>query len=117
VFDNPDVRKCLPEKSAQFSVQVADLPRGDGNVGVEEMMRGLGLSANENNAALRESSPTPSEAEASEDGSDVTPGYKTLDVQVEWACTSLLFYHIPSHSELTIMMIASSMAPPLVHGI
>ena len=98
MFDNPDILKSLPEKSAQFNVQVADLPRDDGNVGVEEMMRGLGLSENENNAALGESSPTPSEAETSKDASDVPPGYKTLDVRVEWACASLLFYHSPSHN-------------------
>ena len=91
------MRKRLPEESAQFSVQVADLPRGDGNVGVEEMMRGLGLSTNENNPALGESSPTLSEVEASKDASDVPPGYKTLDVRVEWARTSLHFCHSPSH--------------------
>jgi hypothetical protein len=79
VYDNPEVRKRLPEgsESAQVSIQVVDLPRSDGNVGIEEMMRGLGLSSNENTDAPHESPRTPAETEASEaskDVSDVSPG-------------------------------------------
>jgi hypothetical protein len=84
VFDNPDVRKLLPESSAQISVQVEDLPRGDGNVGLEDMMRGLGLSTSE-------SPPAATETEASKDASDAPPGYKSLEVRLEWARTSLPF--------------------------
>jgi hypothetical protein len=86
VFDHPNVRKLLPEASAQINVQVVDLPRSDGNVGLEDMMRGLGLPASE-------PPPAPAENEASEDedASDAPPGYKSLDVRVEWARTSLPF--------------------------
>lgn len=99
MFDDPEVRKRLPEASAQVSIQVADLPRSNGNVGIEEMMRGLGLSSNKNTDAPHESEsppPTPAETEASEasetskDARDVPPGYKTLDVRLKWASTSLL---------------------------
>ena len=98
MFDNPEARKRLPEASAQVSIQVADLPRSNGNVGIEEMMRGLGLSSNKNTDAPHESEspPTPAETEASEasetskDARDVPPGYKTLDVRLQWASTSLL---------------------------
>src|SRR6267142_154792 len=87
VFDNPDVRKLLPEASGQISVQVADLPRSDGNVGLGDMMRGLGLSTSE-------SPPAPTETEASkDDASDAPPGYKSLDLRIEWARPSLLFSH------------------------
>ena len=91
MYDNPEARKRLPEASAQVSIQVTDLPRSNGNVGIEEMMRGLGLSSNEKTDAPHESPPTPAETEASKDANDVpTPGYKTLDVRLEWARTSLL---------------------------
>ncbi len=79
------MRKRLPDESAQIKVRVADLPRGDGNVGVEEMMRGLGLSTD-----LGEP-PKPSaegEGEESADVDDVADGFKDLDVRVEWARTS-----------------------------
>ena len=91
VYDSPDVRERVTEESAKISVQIADGPRSDGNVGLEEMMRGLGLSMNENKDAPRESPPAPTETKASNNASDASPGYRTIDVRVDWARTSLLF--------------------------
>lgn len=88
MFDNPDVRKRLPEASAQISVEVPDLPRSDGNVGLEEMMRGLGSSTGDSPPAPTE---TETETEASKDASGAPPGYKSVDLRVEWARTSLPF--------------------------
>ena len=92
VYDSQDVRKRLPEQSAQLRVHVADLPRSNGNVGIEEMTRGLGLSTteNNNNDAPREPQAA-SEEEAPKNDSDASEGYKTLDVRVEWARTFLSF--------------------------
>ena len=42
VYDDPDVGKRLPEENTQITLHVADLPRSDGNVGLEEMMREIG---------------------------------------------------------------------------
>jgi hypothetical protein len=93
VFDDPNVRKRLPEENAQVTLHVADLPRGDGNVGLEEMMRGLGLYTTDNkdlHHSSSNSSPPPTETDPSKNASDAPPeGYKTLDVRVEWARTSL----------------------------
>ena len=87
VFDSPDVRERLPEESAQIRVRVADLPKGDGNVGVEEMMRALGLSTDKGAVPLKPDPPTEGEGSA-----DVADGYRTLDVRVEWARTSLFLF-------------------------
>jgi hypothetical protein len=81
VYDNADVRKRLPEASAQIRVRVADLPKGDGNVGVEEMVRALGLSTDKE-ASLK---PPPSAESEDEGSADAEDGYKALDVRVEWA--------------------------------
>ncbi|KAI0002195.1 hypothetical protein BJV74DRAFT_882288 [Russula compacta] len=87
VFDNPDVHKRLPEAFAQIRVHVPDLPRGDGNVGLEEMMRGLGFSTTDGEDAPRESPTPPPDAEAApKDASEAPPeGHKSLDIRVEWA--------------------------------
>jgi hypothetical protein len=89
VFDSPDVRKRLPEESAQIRVRVADLPRGDGNVGVDEMVRALGLSTDKGAAPLKPHSPPAEGEEGSSDVADAADGFRTLDVRVEWARTSL----------------------------
>lgn len=84
VYDNADVRKRLPEEAAQIRVRVADQPKGDGNVGVEEMVRALGLST-DNKGAFPKSPPS---SEGEDEGSataDATDGHKALDVRVEWA--------------------------------
>ncbi|KAH9174943.1 hypothetical protein EDB89DRAFT_1948728 [Lactarius sanguifluus] len=82
VFDNADVRERLPEKSAKIRVHVPDLPTGDDHVGVEEMLRALGLSTGKGEPPK----PQPSaEDEGSADVADAADGYKTVDVRVEWA--------------------------------
>ncbi|KAH9036125.1 hypothetical protein EDB85DRAFT_796430 [Lactarius pseudohatsudake] len=82
VFDNADVRERLPEDYAKIRVHVPDLPEGDGHVGLEEMLRGLGLSTNKGEPP----EPQPSaEGEGSADVADAPDGYKTVDVRVEWA--------------------------------
>ncbi|KAH9006158.1 hypothetical protein EDB86DRAFT_2824469 [Lactarius hatsudake] len=45
VFDNADVRERLPEEYAKIRVDVPDLLKEDGHVGVEEMLHAMGLSA------------------------------------------------------------------------
>ncbi|KAI0251133.1 hypothetical protein BJV78DRAFT_1154551 [Lactifluus subvellereus] len=87
VFDGPDVRKRLPEESAQIRVRVADLPRDDGDVGVEEMMRALGSSIThtDTDAPHEPQPPSATEEGTSTDASKADDGYKTLDVRVEWA--------------------------------
>jgi hypothetical protein len=109
VFDDPNVRKRLPEENAQITLHVADLPRGDGDVGLEEMMRGLGLYTTDNkdpHHSSPHSSPPPTETDPSKNASDAPPeGYKTLEVRVEWAGTSLL----PSYSHTLIHLLISSL--------
>jgi len=60
------------------------LPRGDGNVGVDEMVRALGLSTDKGEHLK----PLPPSAEGEDEGSadagDAPYGYKNLDVSVEW---------------------------------
>ena len=87
VFDNPDVRKRLPEESAQICVRVADISSGNGNVGVSEMMRALGLSTTHTDADAPHEPQPPSATEegTSTETNDTTDGYKTLDIRVEWA--------------------------------
>jgi hypothetical protein len=89
VFDNPDVRKRLPEESAQtqIRVRVADFSSGDGNVGVDEMMRALGSSTTHTDAdAPHEPQPSSATEEGtSTEANDTNDGYKTLDIRVEWA--------------------------------
>lgn len=86
--------KRLPEESAQVTLHVADLPRTDGNVGLEEMMLGLGLHTTDNEGphhSYPHSALPPTETDPSKNASDEPPeGYKTLDVRLEWAGTSLL---------------------------
>jgi len=91
VFDDPNVRKRLPEAQAQFTVQVADLPWSDGNIGLEEMMRGLGSSTTGSKDPHHEPPPPATETEPFKNASDAAPpeGYKTVDVRVEWARTFL----------------------------
>lgn len=90
IYDDPDVGKLLPEDSAQITLHVPDLPRGDGNVGLEEMMRGLGLYTTDNKDP-HHSSPPSTATDPSKNASDAPPeGYKALDVRVKWARTSLL---------------------------
>ncbi|KAH8994446.1 hypothetical protein EDB92DRAFT_1849281 [Lactarius akahatsu] len=82
VFDNADVRKRHPEESAKLHVHVPDLPEGDGHVGVEEMLRALGLSTGKGEPP----EPQPSaEDEGFADAADAADGYKTVEVRVEWA--------------------------------
>ena len=93
MFDDPNVRKRFPEGEEQVTLQVtvADLPQSDGNIGVEEMMRGLGFSTTDGKEPQYE--PTPqTETEPSESASDAPPpeGYKRLDVRVNWSCTFIL---------------------------
>ena len=89
VFDSPDVRERLPEESAQIRIRVADLPRGDGNVGVEEMVRALGLSTDKGGGAAPpfKAHPPAEGEEGSADVADAGDGYTSLDVRVEWART------------------------------
>ena len=96
MFDDPSVRKRFPEEEAQITVHVADLPRSDGNIGVEEMMRGLGFATTEGKDPHYEPTP-PVETEPSKSASDAPPpeGYKRLDVRVEWSRTSLLLFFCP----------------------
>ena len=86
------MRKRIPEDDAQLTLHVADLP-GDSNVGLEEMMRGLGLYSPDNNDphhSSPHSPPPPTEADPSQNTGDAPPeGYKALDVRIEWAGTSL----------------------------
>lgn len=95
VYDDPNAGKRIPEDNAQITVHVPDLPRDDGNVGLEEMMRGLGLYTTDNkdpHHSSSDSSPPPIETDLSENASDAPPeGYKAVDVRVERAGTSLLF--------------------------
>ena len=96
VFDR-NVSKRLPEESGQITLHVADLPRGDGNVGLEEMLHGLGIKTTDTKDP-HHPSPPPTEADPSKNANDVPPeGYRTLDVRVEWAGTSLL-PPTPTHS-------------------
>ncbi|KAI0294392.1 hypothetical protein BC826DRAFT_1104674 [Russula brevipes] len=84
VFDDPDVRKCLPKEPTRIRIHVADMPRGDGNVGLEEMMRGLGVTDSKD--APRESPPqteTRAPPDDADDAGDPPEGYKTLEVAVE----------------------------------
>jgi hypothetical protein len=83
------VRKRLPEESAQIRIRVADLPRSDGNVGIEEMLRALG---SDTDSAREPESPSATE-ETSTDASGTNDGYQTLDVRVEWARTYLSYVH------------------------
>jgi len=86
IFDDPEVRKRHPEESEQVTLLVADLPRDDGNVGLEDLIRGLGLSASDEHHGASQPLPPPTEAEPSENTNDVPPeGYKTLDVRVLWS--------------------------------
>ncbi|KAF8504734.1 hypothetical protein F5888DRAFT_1658156 [Russula emetica] len=89
VFDDPNVRKRLPGGDALITLHVADLPRSDGNVGLEEMMHGLGLYTTDNkdpHHSSPHSSPPPTETDPSKIASDAPPdGYKTFDIRVEWA--------------------------------
>ena len=89
IFDHADVRKRLPEESAQIRVRVADLPRGDGNVGIEEMVRALGLSTDKE-GSLKPQPPAEGKDEGSAAANDAADGYRDLDVRVEWASTSVL---------------------------
>ncbi|KAF8498056.1 hypothetical protein F5888DRAFT_1802961 [Russula emetica] len=71
-----------------------DGSRSDGNVGLKEMMHGLGLYTTDNKDPHRSSphsSPPPTETDPSKIVSDAPPeGYKTFDIRVKWAGTSLL---------------------------
>jgi hypothetical protein len=98
VFDDPNVRKLLPEGRAQFTVQVADTPRSDYNIGLEEMMRGMGVSTSDSNDPHHEP-PPPAETEPYEKsyGDAVPEGYKAEDVRVEWAGTSLSLLPLHNH--------------------
>jgi hypothetical protein len=90
IFDDPNVSKRLPEENAQITLHVADLPRGDGNVGLEEMMRGLGLHTTDNKDPHHPSPPS-TKTDPSKNASDAPPeGYKAIDVRVERASTYLL---------------------------
>ena len=109
IFDNADVRKRLPGESAQIRVRVADLPRGDGNVGVEEMVRALGLSMDKG-ASLKPPPPAEGEDEGKAEADDAAEGYKDLDVRVEWARTFVLLL---SHARaaLTSLTVFFSVSP------
>jgi hypothetical protein len=89
VYEDSNVSKCVPEENAQITLHVADIPRSDGNVGLEEMMRGLGLYTTDNkdpHHSSPHSSPPPTETDPSKNASDAPPeGYDTLDVRVELA--------------------------------
>jgi hypothetical protein len=109
IYDDPDVRWRVPE-DGQITLHVADLPRGDSNVGLEEMMHGLGLYTTDNNDP-HHSSPPPTETDPSQNASDAPPeGYKTLDVRVEWARTSLLssYPYIHTHTFANILPLTSN---------
>ncbi|KAI9455649.1 hypothetical protein F5148DRAFT_387776 [Russula earlei] len=81
VYDDPAVRERLLDTSERISFRVPDLPRGDGNVGIEHMMRGLGLSTTEDDDAPRALAPD-TETEAPKDAGDPPKGYKNVDVRV-----------------------------------
>ena len=105
VYDDPNVSKRFPEESAQITLHVADLPRGDGNVGLEEMMRGLGLYTTDNKDP-HHPSPPPTDTDPSKNVSDAPPeGYKTIDVRVERASTSFL----SSYPYILIHLLTSSL--------
>jgi hypothetical protein len=103
------VSKCVPEENAQITLHVADIPRSDGNVGLEEMMRGLGLYTTDNkdpHHSSPHSSPPPTETDPSKNASDAPPeGYDTLDVRVELASTSL----ISSYSHTLVHLLIPSL--------
>ena len=110
VFDDPNVRKRHPETKAngQIVVNVADLPRSDGNIGVEEIMRGLGIFTTEGEDPYHEP-PPPTEAEPFKPVGDVPPaGYKKLDVRVEWSRTSLLSSALPLRTHITFPFFSCS---------
>jgi hypothetical protein len=91
------VRKRFPEESAQIRVRVADLQRRDGNPGIEDMLRGLGLSTTSTDTDSPREPESPSAAEGtSTDTSNSNDGYKTIDVRVEWSRTYL---YITSHRD------------------
>ncbi|KAF8483776.1 hypothetical protein DFH94DRAFT_324662 [Russula ochroleuca] len=89
VFDDPNVRKCLLEPEEMIAVTVPDFPERDGNIGVEEMIRALGLSTTDSMDPHHHAPSPPTKAEPSKSASDAPPpppeGYKTLDVRVAWA--------------------------------
>ncbi|KAF8502792.1 hypothetical protein F5888DRAFT_1800340 [Russula emetica] len=66
-----------------------DGSRSDGNVGLKEMMHGLGLYTTDNkdpHHSSPHSSPPPTKTDPSKIASDAPPeGYKTFDIRVEWA--------------------------------
>lgn len=100
------MRRRLPEREAQITVHVPDFPRSDGNIGVEEMMRGLGLSTTDSNDPHHHAppSPHPTETEPSQNVSDAPPpaGYKSLDVLIEWSGTFLPSFSPPTHPYMRI---------------
>ena len=76
MFDDSSVRKRFPEEDGQITVHVADLARSDGDISVEEMMRGLGFSTTEGKDPDYEPTP-PTETEPSKSASDASPeGYE-----------------------------------------
>ena len=81
------MRKRLPEESAQLRIYVEDLSRGDGNVGVEDMVRALELTTDQETSLKP---PPPAEGEDEGSAAEADEGPKPLDVRVEWARTSFL---------------------------
>ncbi|KAF8494873.1 hypothetical protein F5888DRAFT_1805194 [Russula emetica] len=83
---NLDMDKTVHRLNATSGV---DGSRSDGNVGLEEMMHGLGLYTTDNKDPHRSSphsSPPPTETDPSKIASDAPPkGYKTFDIRIEWA--------------------------------
>ena len=112
VFDDPNVRKRHPE-ARKFTVHVPDLPQVDGNVGLEEMMRGVGLSTTDGKDSHHEPPPPTDGTEPSKNAGNAAPeGYKTVDVRVEWARTSLLSsYLLHTYSRILIIF---SLLPPSI---
>jgi len=116
IFDDPVALNRLPEENAQITLHVADLPWSDGNVGLEEMMRGLGLPTTDAHHGALHPRPPKTETEPSGNTNDAPPeGYKMLDVRVERARTSLLpsYPHTYSYIAYTITPFLPSIDPTI----
>ncbi|KAI0258848.1 hypothetical protein BC834DRAFT_974744 [Gloeopeniophorella convolvens] len=88
IFDDRAVRALVPAESTTLQVQVPRVPRGDGNVGLEDMLRAFGVSAAPAPAdtpstttvtATATATATTEPAPAEDDSTH------TLDVHIQWS--------------------------------